>query len=324
MADRVIVTGIRRGGATIRPSELRQMMGRAGRRHGCEAVVELIVDETDIPSLDEVLSDKAIAVESTLCDADLVSMSMMPEIDRGVIDSLDSAQEWYSRSMSARPAVEKALDLLFEVGAIEGDAECFHATEIGVCASRMYFHPADVASWRRNFEQLFALGLENDDVAAAWALGNVPFDRMVGDVSKHRESLSDCIHRIPIGLSAMEGSRVNIFGWWCLMSDTSAGAIRPACVERRKNFGRYKAVLEMLNDAYGWDSADYIEEVEIRIRKGVLSHLVPLCKLHISKNKAKYLYDLGIRSIDDFSYALEVIDDENLCKPIRAALESSA
>lgn len=321
MADRVVIVGVTRGGAKIHPSELRQMMGRAGRRHGGEAVVELIVDEANIPVLDDMLTDEAVEVRSAFSNPDLVALALMPEIDRGAINSVESAKVWCSRSMCERPAVEGAIELLREVGAINGNDDLFRPTEVGTCASRFYFHPADVAAWKENFEQLLELGLEDDDVAAAWALGSVPFDRIVGDVGEHREALSDCIHRIPMGLQTIEGSKINVFGWWSLMGGPPAGPIRPACLERRKNFGRYKAALKGLNDAYGWDASDFLDEVELRVRKGVSWRLVPMCRFKgITKSKAEHLYDLGIRSVHDFERALEMIDDEEFCDALRRAI----
>ena len=39
MADRVIVAGMRRGRSLVPVSEIKQMVGRAGRKHGGSATV---------------------------------------------------------------------------------------------------------------------------------------------------------------------------------------------------------------------------------------------------------------------------------------------
>jgi len=323
VADRVIVVGVRRGGSLIRASELQQMTGRAGRRHGGEATVELIVDEKDAALVEDMLSEDAVDVQSTFSDPDMVATALMPEIDRGTVTDAVSAKAWCARSMCAEPAVEQAIELLCETEAVIAENGSLRSSAVGTCAARYYFHPADVAAWKNNFSCLFELGLEDDEAATAWALGNVPFDRIVGDVSRQKECVADCRHRIPIGLETMSGSLLNVFSWWSLMGGPPAGSIRPACIERRKQFGRYKAALRGLNDAYRWDSEDFLDEVELRVRKNIGPHLVPLCRFSgITKTKAEFLYDLGVRDITGFERVLNAVDDPELCESMQKALSS--
>jgi len=311
MADRVVIVGLRRGGVLIPASELKQMMGRAGRSHDDQGVVELIVEDKDEGVAAEMLEDGGLTVKSSLSNVDLLAMSLIPEIHRGAITNPKQAEDWCARSFCPEPPLAGAFELLREVEAITVKNDRLEATVIGSCAARFYFHPADVFAWHRNFTNLFDMGLETDEVASAWALGNVPFDRIIGDLGEKRELASDCKSRLPIGLKIMSGSVINTIGWWYLMGGPSPGSIRLAFLERRKSFGRYRAALSMLNKHCGWRMDDYFDELELRVRKGLPPHLVPLCKFEgMTKGRADYLYNLGVKCGQDFVTIDNKLDDD--------------
>lgn len=311
MADRVIIVGLRRGGSLIPGSELRQMMGRAGRSHDEEGLVELIVENADDGVASEMLKEGSMRVSSSLSNPDYLAMSLIPEIHRGEISNMKEAEGWCKRCFCQNPPLLKALELLDEVKAIKMTDDSIEATPVGSCSAKYYFHPADVYSWYVNFSQIFELGLENNEVAPAWALGNIPFDRIVGDLGDRRYLATDCRNKVPQGLAIMQGSMINIVGWWYLMGGPSPGAIRPACLERRKGFGRYCSALKMLNHYAKWDMADYFDELMLRVKKGLLPELLPLCKFDgMTKARADYLYNMGIQSGYDFVGIGDKFDNE--------------
>lgn len=292
-------------------SEIRQLMGRAGRNHEGSGVVELIVDDKDEDVISEMLNEGATIVESSLKDPEMLAMSLIPDIYRGSVVDMDSAKAWCARSFCANPPLSDALELLREVESIKTVGGRFESTVIGSCAAKFYFHPADVFAWYRNFGDLFEMGLENDELASAWALGNVPFDRVIGDLRDRRYLASDCRSRMPLGLSIMKGSMINVVCWWYLIGGPSPGPIRSACLERRKGFGRFCSALEMLNKSCGWGMGDYFEELELRVKKGLQPHLVPLCKFAgMTKGRAEYLYNLGVESGNDFIEIGNKLDDD--------------
>jgi replicative superfamily II helicase len=326
MAERVIIVGLRRAGSLIPSNELRQMMGRAGRSHDGEGVVELIVNVEDEGVIHEMTSQGAMTVSSSFSNPDMLAMSLMPEIDKGKIDSLESALVWCARSFCDEPQVEKALKLLREVKAIEDNPNgTFKSTYLGTCSAKFYFHPADIYAWANNFTHLFGMGLESHDVAPAWALGNVPFERIVGDLGKRREIASECRAKMPFGLEVMGGSMINVICWWYLIGGPSPGQIRLASLERRRGFGRYKAVLDCLNKNIGWGMDDFFNELELRVSKGISTHLVTLCRLSgINKTRADYLYNLGIKSQDDFDFSLLTRLDEEIDDDFKEAIRKIA
>ena len=239
-------------------------------------------------------ADQAEAVG--LSDPDILAMAIIPEIHSGKVSNPKKVEEWGARSFCPNPPLAKALELLREVEAIEVRNDRLETTVVGACAAKFYFHPADVFAWYKNFSTLFELGLENDEVAPAWALGNVPFDRVVGDLKDKRYLATECKTKLPLGFGIMDGSVINVVSWWYLIGGPSPGSIRPACLERRKNFGRFRAALGMLDKNCGWKMEDFFDELELRVKKGLPPHLVPLCKFDgMTKGRADYLHSLGVK-----------------------------
>ncbi len=303
MADRVIIVGVRRAKAVLPASELRQMTGRAGRKHdGSTAHVDVIVDPEDVELPEQLLAGGSAVVKSTMSDPDLLAGALIPEVFRGIVTDRQTARGWCARSlfsaMGGKPPVDGAIELLLEVEAMEEKGDRFLMKPVGECSAKFYFHPADVYSWKQNFDTLFELGLEGDDVAPAWAIGNVPFGRVVGDLGTRRELSSMCKSKLPLGLSVMDGSLINVVVWWSVMGGPGVGPLRPAVLERRHDFGRFQSALKWLfRDR---NESSYFNELHERVSFGVTANLVGICqKAHIGKGKATALYNMGVRATDD-------------------------
>ena len=325
MADRVIIVGLRRGGAIVPSSELKQMIGRAGRDHEDKGVVYVVVNEIDEGRMDGVFEDGGTTVVSSMNNPDLLADALLPDICRGQIRNIDDAQEWCSRSFCSKPPIAKAIELLEASEAIKITPDGFMATDTGRCASKFYFHPADVYAWKVNFHTLFEDGLQDDEIAPAWALGNVPHSRIIGDLGERRELATECRGRIPLGLEVMQGSLINVVCWWYLMGGPSPGPIRLSCLNRRKDFGRVVQALKWLDtNCCKWGMEDFFEDLTLRVKKGIVPELIPLCRCEgIGKGRAEYLYGFGIKGLEDMGDALMKVGDD-IDEEFRQTIESLA
>jgi len=318
MADVVVVVGTRRGHEGVSAAEIRQMVGRAGRRHGgatCEAYV--ILDDEDLDDIRDGMNDPAgYEVKSSLESCDNLVFHLLAEVCGGSVSDEQEAESWYSRSFGAfqglKPNFKRAMAKLMEYGAVEENPLGYMPTKMGTIASELYFHPADVKAWKDNFDEVFNMGLEREDSAIAWALGSVPVMAAPGDFGKHRFVLSLCKEAIPAGLEVKPGMLTKITLWWSALGGPSVGRMRNQMLGLRDDFGRiYRALLRMDKEVAMWGKEVFFKELESRVRKGIPVHLKELCKLPgITKGRADYLYELGVRDRNGIRDIIDSIDGE--------------
>ena len=298
-------------------AEIRQMVGRAGRRHGgssCEAYV--LVDEED---LDEVASgmagDAKFEVSSSMMSCDDLVFHVLAELCSGGVSDVAEAKAWYSRSFGARlagrPSFEKVFERLEGCGAAERTPLGWVPTKEAYVAAELYFHPADVKAWGDGFAELFELGLEKDDAAVAWALGSAPETEAPGDFGRHRFVMSMFRDALPAGLVAEPGTVAKGTLWWSALGGPSVGRMRNRVLELRRDFGRVARALGRLDDIREWGMRRYFGRLEERVRKGVPEVLAELCRIPgVTKGRAEFLYNAGIRDRAGIRDEAESFDGE--------------
>ena len=101
MADRVIVVGAKRARQQVPASEMKQMIGRAGRRHDggvCRATIVVEEDIADVVEA-EMGSEESMTVASSLFTASMLAFHLLPEICNGSVENRGDMEVWYSRSL---------------------------------------------------------------------------------------------------------------------------------------------------------------------------------------------------------------------------------
>jgi hypothetical protein len=329
MADVVIVVGTKRGKEHVSPIDVKQMIGRAGRKHGGEtAQAHVIVEDDRIDEIKEELEQgKNMEVKSSFGVVENVFFHLMPEISAGRITSLELAEKWFERSLASHQGKKieflKVFKKMEEIGAIRQimPGQGIVATRVGKVASDYYFHPADVQAWKDNFTTLFNMGIENDTASIAWALGTRPHATSVGDFGDHRFVIEECKSAIPLGIAVQPGMVIQVVLWWCAMGGPPTGKMRNQMIALKEDIGRIKRVLDKLNDICGWERDSYFDDMEIMIRKGIGFNLLDLCKLPgITKGRADFLYNMGVRDASGVADVLNDIKDD-IDEPFAEALK---
>jgi replicative superfamily II helicase len=330
MADVVIVVGARRGGERVSAAEIRQMVGRAGRKHGgssCEAYV--LVDDEDVEAMEEGLSgDAKFEVSSSLSSRDALMFHVLPEICSGEVQDLEMAKAWWSRSFGAfggsRPDWGKVLEALEECGAVEQNPLGMVPTETARVSVELYLHPLDVKAWKDAFEELFEKGLERSDAAVAWALGRASTAGSPGDFGTHRHVFGMFKEELPSELEASPGTVANSVLWWSALGGPSVGKMRNRMLDMRRDFGRVGRALERLDKAEDWGMEAFFRELGERMRRGVPEHLSELFRIRgMSKGMAAYLYNVGVKDRDGIREALGELE-EDMDEKSMAFLRSAA
>ena len=328
MADVVIVVGTKRGNEAVPAIEIKQMVGRAGRRHGGDACVAHVIVEDERAADIQSSMDQGTNMEvtSSFGTTDGLYFHLMPEIAVGRITDVMTAESWFSRSFAASQGVKVKFQKVFDKMEVEGAITQVHGmvrpTKIGIIAADLYFHPGDVQAWHNNFTRLFEMGLENDNAAIAWALGTRTHTKCQGDFGNHRFVIGEYKSDLPMGLDLESGTVIQVVLWWCSMGGASAGKLRNQMLELRDDIGRIKRALVRIDKEFAkWDRGDFFDEMEIMVRKGISVELVSLCKLPgITKGRADFLYNSGAKDAESIEGILGNIDDD-LDDPFRAALK---
>jgi hypothetical protein len=316
MADRVIIVGANRRGEQIPIGELKQMAGRAGRGHetgSCHA--DFVVEECDAEYVEDNMGSKAqLNVQSMLGDGSLLAFHLIPEICKGNVTDTASAEQWHSRSFHSlcggKVKWDKVIQALHSVGAVKLEGGKMTATPIGEIAASYYFHPADVKAWKDNFSVVFDLGVENDDVAVAWALGSVEFNRRSGDFGNRYEVMEECRNRLPAGLEMQSGCLVTTTLWWHVLGGPPVGKMKNQAIELKEDFGRiHRVLIELDKRLAKWGMMDFFDELLFRSRRAISAELSGLFKVPgMTKGKAVALHEMGITTPKELERAKTTMD----------------
>jgi len=320
MADRVIIVGANRRGEQIPIGELKQMAGRAGRGYEvgtCHA--DLVVEENDAEYVENNIGLKTeLDVQSRLDDNALLVFHLVPEICRREVFDVASARQWHARSFHSfcggKVNWDKIFKTLYSIGAVKLVGDQVEVTPIGEIAASYYFHPTDVKAWQDNFSVVFDLGVENDDVAVAWALGNVEFNRRSGDFGNRREVMEECRDRLPAGLEMQKGCLMTTTLWWHVLGGPPVGRMKNQAIELREDFGRTHRVLtEIDKRVTKWNMVDFLDELLYRSRRAISAELSSLFKVPgMTKGKAVALHEMGISSPEELRQAQTHLDLEEV------------
>jgi len=282
------------------------MAGRAGRIHGGpSAQVEVIVQSDDEEYAREAIGgDVNLEAISVIGDIETMSFHILPEICAGNITDINTAETWYQRSFHAFSGGRQDFHAVFSY--LRGmEAITWRSgvkpTLLGHLASSFYFHPADVLAWRDNFDQIFKQGLEDDDVAAAWALGNVPMRHFQGTFGNHWEIVDEFMSCLPSDLEVRDGCLVSSVLWWNVIGGPSVGPMRNCVLQIRKDSPRVFALLKRIDrEVAGWSKDKYFDEKQFQSSRGIPLELLELCLLPgVGKSMAYCLYNVDIRSRSD-------------------------
>ena len=318
MADRVIVVGAKRARQAVPISEIKQMVGRGGRKHDDSVCLATVVVESELADdVERGMEDsESFVVESSMSDSDTFAFHILPEICNEKVTDEVTAAIWYERSFAKfqgqKPNIPKSIKMLEVCEAVGWDGDRLKATPLGKIASRLYLHPSDVWAWRDNFDMVFKQGLEDEDAALAWALGTVPYTRMAGDFGENYWHVIDqCRNEIPNTLKKAEGTIVTVTLWRYLLGGHPVGKMRNAALALRGDCSRICQSLKDLDRVMNWGKEEFFDELAWRCKRGIPNHLVELCKLSgINKGRAAYLYDIGMTDRERISLNYENVRGE--------------
>lgn len=321
-ARRVIVAGVHRGLIEVENYDIQQMIGRAGRpKFDPRGDAYILIPESEKDRWISKLKNKSI-IKSTLLDFvgdssnphyKTLAFHIVSEIHQGNVKTKEGFRKWFKNSFAYHQnidfnedIIDRTIFLLEQCGAIRKEEGEYRCTAVGKIASILYFSPFDVSDLRRNFNNVFKNDYEENDHVVSLALGNIDSYRWSICNKQEKESIfqyktqidkffgrdktPDSVCKIGCAYHSMlKGRRDNpvlqsLFG--SLSSDLD----------------RTFQVLNYLdNMSCKWDKTQYFKILNMRIKYGVESHLVDLCRIpNIGAVRAKKLKLKNINNLEDF------------------------
>lgn len=329
-ARRVIVLGVHRGMEEVESYDVKQMIGRSGRL-GIDPMGDayILVPETEQLRHKERLTkqkdiESQLLSKSGACYRNL-AFHLVSEIYYGSVKTTEDVHKWYERSLAHfqnKPLkddiVNETLTILSKCGAIGQDENGdWFARVIGKVSTLFYFSPFDVSDLFFNIKFLFDNNKQDDDYYVSVALGNLDSCRSNPIVSKlEKEEMSSYKVKILSNKTnkfITDGSCKHSFCYFNILKGKHNLAFSALQRSLQNDFTRLAQVLYSLNSfAKDYANKSWIQNIEERIRYGVPSHLVSLCKVaNVGKSRATKLYEKGIKTSKDLAGY-----DRNLLKGI--------
>lgn len=321
-ARRVIVLGVHRGLQRVDPIDIHQEAGRAGRTgldpEG-DAYVLLPGDHQYQRYLERY--KEVGPLESCLNEEHALAFHITAEVAEGDVEDQKDVCDWFARSfahhLEPRQLIKakEILDKLVSVRILQHHRKLYKATALGRVSSWLYFSPFDVAAWFFNFQRLVELDRTRDDVAIAWALGNVPTQRNNHLPRELAHEMSE--YEWQLKAIGIEGGPDPTAACLAYMGILGGGAYKHLVQLNRglvADLDRMISALQLIDHhvlkAMG---RPYWDLVSTRVRNSCSWDAADLCRLHgIGKGRAEKLIRRGITSVQD----LATWDKEQIMKLI--------
>jgi replicative superfamily II helicase len=317
-ARRVVVVGTKRGFSDVDALDIIQECGRAGRYgYDKEGDAYLVLKEKEFTKW-KMLIENGVYVRSRLSEK--VGFHLIGEVAENRVSTISEAEIWYKKMLSyfqnasSKSMIPLMWDQYKQYGLIHELDEVISASTLGTIASKNYFDPFDVVSWKKNLGDLHDFSLLDNDVAFAWMISNVA-TKAKGYIPtpiklETNQYLGMCraLNRRFIGHEAVVYATV-IYNQMKGMPIKNLPSVTTSIFQDMERV--FSCLLQINNRIYSAKNSQIIKDYYLRIKYGVEKHLLSLVRVSgIGPVYAKHLYDHGIR------YSSSIIPLKHIAKRI--------
>jgi len=315
-ARRVIILGVHRGKDKVEVYNITQMVGRSGRL-GIDPRGDAYVllpaskskEHMDRLNLPQNITSRLID------DPNKLAFHLVDEIYRKSILNESDVWLWYERSLASfqernlsKLILRDLINDLIRKEIIYENEGTLEASSVAKVSSIFYCCPFDIASLRRNMYHLFNKKLETSDIHVAVALAKIERNRLGIVNTMERQEISHFDKKLQTTLKdeyryLSDGMKKAAYCYLNLMDGKFSSVMSGYQRGLQSEFERMEQVLCALDSMSGkWGREIFFRELSGRIRYGVPSHLLGLCRIpNIGKVRAKKLYDMGYKTTLDVS-----------------------
>jgi helicase len=322
-ARRVIIAGVHRGTQLVPSFDILQMAGRAGRpAFDTQGDAYILYPKNDIGHLSKVcttpwpITSKLLELGQTH-EYQSFLFHLLAEIYEERLTNINEIPNWYNRTLAnfqklkyRQSLVVESIEKLSRLGVLKYDETNgkLEIAALGKIAVLFYVNPYVVASYARNFANLFKMK-EFNDVHICLALANNS-ENVIGSLSKEDKLIMrQFLDRLPSITTVQYPDAVlkNAF----IHYRTLHGYFDPkyAAISKtiQQDFPRTVAVLNALDSwLKKWNRTDFFNTLAKRMKHGVPAKLVDLVEIkNIGKKRAEKLYTAGFKNKDAILANLE-------------------
>lgn len=241
--------GIRRGGKRLPVAEIRQMAGRAGRSYTRSGEAVLVVPPGEAAEAEAIWRMPPEPVRSQM-DAEAAAGQILPAIRRagGGFGSAEF-EMWLSRSLACAQAIAIKWPAvraeLLATGAAVETGNGVRLTPEGELACALCYAPRRVAVVRDRLAELpNALLAAPEGYALAWLMATAAPAWLMEDEDPYPpyEAFRDACREQGLRFVSEAGA-ADGFACWCIFAACPAGRLAPVMRERRREAGRFLAML---------------------------------------------------------------------------------
>lgn len=322
-ARRVVIAGVHRGPEIVPSYDILQMCGRAGRpAFDTQGDAYVLFPENNRIDLEKFCLSplqvrSQMLITSNSGDYATLAFHLLAEIHDGRVKNLQQANDWMNKSLAVHQnmrmritLLEETFDKLIKAGILQKDEVNgeYSLTSLGRVSVMFYISPYSVASWSKNFSQIFKK--ENPhDIEVCLALANIS-DNFIGAISKEDKLIMgkflENVTKLG-GKSFSDGVIKNAFIYYRLLFGNVEPKYFSLSKTLQQDFPRISATLQAIDSwAKKWNKADFFKVFAKRIQHGVPARLLDLIDIKgIGKIKAEKLYDAGFKTKTDIKNNLD-------------------
>jgi helicase len=324
--------------------DVNQMIGRAGRpKFDTEGFAHLLVPSHEMKLWEEQLGGPQM-IRSKL-DTNLL-FHVVGEVATGVIQDAATLRDWYSRSLGKVQAMgsdpvgledsARVLHELYSWEMLEPVTPTpiqvpddtlnvrWRCTKLGRVAAHLYFHPADVYAWKRNFDALLSntacLSMKSiqADASVSEALARI-YTISQGYLSRAEQNSAQEYARVHHSAESRDPWVKHAAAYWFRLRGRDVPPVLNPCVRALVgDLDRVMEALAKIDSICGWSRSAWLADLRLRFRYGVPEELVPLVRIPgIGSKYARQLYDAGFETA-------EMVADPSNSRQLRAVLGSKA
>jgi replicative superfamily II helicase len=299
-ARRVIIADVRFGMEFVKPYDIKQMIGRAGRIGWDDQGDAYIIAPSDLGSISfEGIKEKYSGsnyIKSTINES-LFTFHLTAEINLGNIKNYADAEQILKKTLFYKQGgylnINTTLNELIEFEAIEVENAEYKIKNIGRIASWLFFYPQDIFYLRNNLLKLAEKDIDND-YKVCYTIGSIyTLDNPMN--SEQKKEANEYINENRV----MSRTPSRIFAYHLMLTNKYSLPYNSLVLSLRNDLDRVEMVMIMLNKMFAMNKKTIIKKMFLRLKYGISSEMTDLATIKgLGGTRLKRLEYEGITSMD--------------------------